>query len=292
MALADWKFNQFAFRHSITFTAAEQNLHFRQIKLLLKLLGRTYADQYDHKGFGLIRLSEGKLSTRQGNVIFLEDVIQSVIDEAKTQMAARNPDAKADPAIAHAVGIGALKYGVLKVKLEKDITFDPKAEVQFEGDTSAYVQYAHVRACAILDKFSSQTNGPDPDQTGKEGKIAAGKEKNKKNKEKAKAVTSNPLVLLPPLPSKLDLNESERLLLKKLAEFPDVLDYVATTMQPHALCEYALQVAKAFTSFYAASPVLTASDSLKSQRLHITVSTKNVLRLALETLGIKALEKM
>ncbi|MBI2445624.1 arginine--tRNA ligase [Candidatus Micrarchaeota archaeon] len=309
LALADWKWAKYHFDTSMIFTASEQNLHFRQLQTLLTKLGRTYAPNYLHKGFGLIRLTEGKLSTRQGRVVLLEDVIRSVTEEANDQMKARNPDAKPEEAIARAVGIGALKYGVLKVKLEKDITFDPKTEVQFEGDTSAYVQYAHVRACAILDKFAGQAEGPHAVQNangkGEKGKAAAnsGKEKNNKKKEKIAAqsnatparlsASAMESIQLPPLPAKLDLNESERLLLKKLAEFPDALDYVATTMQPHALCEYALQVAKAFTSFYAASPVLTAEKAgLKAQRLHITASTKNVLALALGVLGINALEKM
>ncbi len=303
LALADWKWQQYAFSQSWIFTASEQNLHFKQLQLILSKLGRPYADKYGHKGHGLIRLTEGKLSTRAGRVILLEDILHAVVDEAQSQMAARSPDQTPSPDIAKAVGIGALKYGVLKVKLEKDITFDPKAEVQFEGDTSAYVQYAHVRACAILDKYAGRSNGPDATND-EEGKSAAksGKQKNAKGKGKSvktnnandtPALSLSARATLPPLPEKLDLNESERLLLKKLAEFPDALQYVATTMQPHALCEYALQVAKAFTSFYAASPVLTAEkEGLKAQRLHITVSTKNVLALALGVLGIQALEKM
>ncbi|MBI5225822.1 arginine--tRNA ligase [Candidatus Micrarchaeota archaeon] len=284
LALADWKWQKYPFSQSWIFTAAEQNLHFRQLQLLLTKMGRPFASRYGHKGHGLIRLTEGKLSTRAGRVILLEDIIHAVEEEAKTQMTARNPDAKDQPdsksdlTIAKAVGIGALKYGVLKVKLEKDITFDPKAEVQFEGDTSAYIQYAHVRACAILEKFAAQ---------------APGKEKAKN----AKSSKNNPNAQngpnLPTVPTKLDLNDSEKQLLLKLAEFPDVLEYVATTMQPHALCEYAISVAKAFTSFYAVSPVLTPeNEDLKSQRLHIVASTKNVLALTLGVLGIDALEKM
>lgn len=294
LALADWKWQKYAFGQSMIFTAAEQNLHFKQLQLLLTKLGRAYAPHYQHKGFGLIRLTEGKLSTRQGRVVLLEDVIHDVVQEAKTQMQTRTPDAKPDAAIARAVGIGALKYGVLKVKLEKDITFDPKAEVQFEGDTSAYVQYAHVRACAILDKYRRQNDARKGGQNeaNKPGKEKGGKtlQKNKKEKESTAVLDAVPL---PPLPKKLDLNDAERLLLKKLAEFPDALEYVADTCQPHALCEYALSVAKAFTSFYAASPVLTAgSAELIAQRIHITASTKNVLALALGVLGIQALEKM
>jgi len=312
LALADWKWKKYGFQQSMIFTAAEQNLHFRQLQILLKKMGREYAGQYGHKGFGLIRLSEGKLSTRIGRVVLLEDVIADVVQEAKNQIEARKIEtplwsekniesqfrraAKDEDldveVVARAVGIGALKYGVLKVKLEKDITFDPAAEVQFEGDTSAYIQYAHVRACAILDKYARQNAGqkvgePKVETTKKE-KGAVKLEKNKKEENNAVSTAT-----LPPLPEKLALNDADRQLLKKLAEFPDALGYVASTYQPHALCEYALSVAKAFTSFYAASPVLTASNAdLVAQRLHITASTKNVLALALGVLGIQALEKM
>lgn len=287
LALADWKWKKYDFCQSWIFTASEQNLHFKQLQLLLSKLGRRFALRYNHKGFGLIKLSEGKMSTRQGRVVLLEEVIKDVTDESKAQMQARNPDKTPDPQIAKSVGIGALKYGVLKVRLEKDILFDPKAEVQFEGDTSAYIQYAHVRACAILEKHAGQSN----ESTAKTIKRGADKQSKKiKEKSESAAITQT---TMPPLPKKLDLNEPERLLLKKLAEFPEVLEYVGTTMQPHALCEYALSVAKAFTAFYAASPVLAADkELLKSQRLRITASTKNVLALALKTLGIVALEKM
>lgn len=260
LALADWKWKKYEFTQSWVITASEQNLHFRQLQKLLHEMGRKYAPNYHHKGFGLIRLAEGKMSTRQGRVVLLEDVIREVTAEAEKQVQEKS-HATQPKKTAQAVGIGALKYGVLKVRLEKDITFDPKTEVQFEGDTSAYIQYAHVRCHAILEKFHAQ-------------------EKTKKG------------ATLPTLPKKLELNQSEKNLLKKLAEFPDAVQYTADTLQPHALCEYALSVAKAFTQFYGQSPVLTAKDDLKAQRLHIVFSTKNVLSLALHVLGIAALEKM
>ncbi|MBI4361065.1 arginine--tRNA ligase [Candidatus Micrarchaeota archaeon] len=280
LALADWKWQKYAFAQSWVITASEQNLHFRQLQTLLKEMGRKYAEDYHHKGFGLIRLAEGKMSTRQGRVILLEDVIQEVVAEAERQV--REKSQSGNPKqTAKAVGIAALKYGVLKVRLEKDITFDPKAEVQFEGDTSAYIQYAHVRAASILEKYAREKSGK---QNKPNPKTRETKTKNPKDKQSG--------VLLPKPSKKLDLNQSEKNLLKKLAEFPEAVTYTAETLQPHALCEYALSVAKAFTQFYGASPVLSASDSLKTQRLHIASNTKNVLSICLKLLGIEALEKM
>lgn len=280
LALADWKWHKYHFTQSWVITASEQNLHFRQLQLLLEKMGRRYASNYHHRGFGLIRLSEGKMSTRQGRVVLLEDVIREVVTEAENQVREKSQRENAKQT-ARAVGIGALKYGVLKVRLEKEITFDPKAEVQFEGDTSAYIQYAHVRCHAILEKYAQEKpvkqNEPTP-------KTKETKTKNLKNKK--------PDAPLPKLPKKLELNASEKNLLKKLAEFPEAVTYTADTLQPHALCEYALSVAKAFTHFYGASPVLPAEGNLKAQRLHIVSNTKNVLSLTLKLLGIQAIEKM
>ncbi|HLD76399.1 MAG TPA: arginine--tRNA ligase, partial [Candidatus Norongarragalinales archaeon] len=132
LALADWKWKNYAFARSMIFTASEQNLHFRQLKLLLKKMGRPYADAYGHKGHGLIRLLEGKMSTRQGRVILLEDVLSGVIEEAKTQVTKKG-HASSVKKTSEGLGIGALKFGVLRISLQKDITFDPQNEVQFEG---------------------------------------------------------------------------------------------------------------------------------------------------------------
>ncbi len=324
LAIADWKWKKYNFAQSHIFTAAEQNLHFKQLQLLLKRLGREYAENYHHKGFGLIKLTEGKMSSRQGRVILLEDVLNDVIEEAEKQIAERSQQSQArkeqadtttganekenknqataarsaaekTKKVAKAVGIGALKFGVLRVKLEKEIVFDPSTEVKFEGDTSAYVQYAHVRCCGILEKFAAES-GNKKGGTAKDGKNEKTKEKasaTKQTKSPKKAKSGSLLVLLPPIPAKLDLNESEKLLLKKLAEFPELVEYVSGTMQPHALCEYALCVAKAFTHFYSNSPVLTAgNENIRAQRLQIVASTKNVLCLTLKLLGIEALERM
>lgn len=254
IALADWKWKKYKFSESCVFTASEQNLHFRQLQLLLKKLGREYAEKYNHRGFGLIRLEEGKMSTREGRVLLLEDVLSEAIWEAKKQVLAKQQATEVDET-AKALGIGALKFGVLRITMAKDITFSATREVQFEGDTSAYVQYAHVRCCSILEK------------AGTDAKTAK--------------------------PKKLQLNDAEKALLKTLALFPLAVQSSAEKLEPHRLCDYALALGHAFTKFYDQSPVLTAgTPGLKNQRLAMVKATKNVLALTLTLLGIKALERM
>ncbi len=329
LALADWKMKKYGFDESLVITAAEQNLHFRQLQALLAGMGRTYAPHYGHIGFGLIRLSDGKLSTRLGRVVLLEDVLEQTVKAAENELRARKglADAPQDQsghaienmesktaaaakiqdyseaeirAVSEAVGVAALKFAVLRTRLEKDITFDPAAETRFEGDTAAYVQYAHVRCHGILEKFSVQTATENPSQ-GQNARAKSGSSPKTKSvasakpaKAKKSALRSDPAEspALPPLPKKMELNQAERELLNVLSAFSETVAATAEKKQPHVLCEYALKVAKAFTHFYAAAPVLTASEALKAQRIHIVFSTKNVLGLTLGLLGIMALERM
>jgi len=259
LGLADDKFEKYAFDESVILTAAEQNMHFKQVIKTLELLGRKYAQNYKHVGFGLISLQEGKLSTREGRVVFLEDVLNQVSDYAKEEIMQRQGDysKKEISEIAGMIGIGSAKFAVLRITPEKSILFDLKKIVSFEGDTGAYAQYTCVRAESILEKA---------------------------REEKAK---------IPSDLSKFDFNREERRVAKLISEYPIVLKNASHAMQPHQVCDYILKLSAAFNEFYHAHRVLNAEEKEeKPKRLALVKATASVLENALSLLGIKVPEKM
>lgn len=268
LALADFKKKEFNFDESVILTASEQNMHFRQFIKVLELLGRDYAARYKHVGFGLISLPEGKLSTREGRVVFLEDILNETIDYAREEIESistkehitekkKGMDEKGIGEAASIVGIGSAKFAVLRITPEKNIMFDLKKIVSFEGDTGAYVQYTCVRAKSVLHKA-----------------------------EEEKALSKKK-------PAQPEFNEEEALVAKYLAQYPLVLKNACTSMQPHQVCDYLLKLSAAFNGFYHKHRVLNAeNEEEKAKRLLLVKATAKTIESALRVLGIQVPEKM
>ncbi len=257
LALADYKFKKYKFSESIYVTASEQNLHFRQVFAILSKLGREYNNR--HVGFGLINFEGEKMSTRSGKVILLADVIEEAKQEAKQQILQRDATVAGQELKerALAIGLSALKFAVLRVSGEKDINFDFKRMVSFEGDTGPYLQYSLVRCKSILNKAAEKT-----------------KENTKKNK-------------------KYNFNHEEKELVISLSAFPIIIEKAGKSLSPHILCDYLLKTAAAFSKFYSMHSVLDAEmPEAKITRLKLVKATANVLETGLELLGITPLKKM
>ncbi|HII38969.1 TPA: arginine--tRNA ligase [Candidatus Micrarchaeota archaeon] len=162
LALADWRWKKHGFDKCIYVTGSDQNAHFRQFFKILEILGRPYSKRLQHVGYGLISLPEGKFSTRKGRIVFLSDLLDDATQEAKNEILARRQKTeertgeeyseKEMNKAAAAVGVGATKFAFLRVGADKNIVFDTKRVVSFEGDTGAYVQYTLVRCRNILHK--------------------------------------------------------------------------------------------------------------------------------------------
>jgi arginyl-tRNA synthetase len=259
LGLADYKWSRYKPDLLYICTDARQNLHFQQVKKVLELLKREYAGRLHHQGFGYITLPEGLMSTREGRVVLLEDVLSQAVGEAKKEIREeRKGEYSEEQAseIARAVGIAATKFAVLRVAPEKNVVFDFRQMVRFSGDTGAYLQYTLVRTRGILGKAGTAPF------------------------EKQLVVFSQ-------------LAPEERALVRLLADFPTVAEYAARRFLPHVLCEHLLEVAAAFSDFYEKQPVLKAeSAALRDQRLRIVQATRTVLENGLRLLGIRAPEKM
>ncbi len=265
LALADYKWEKCEFDESVYFTASEQNLHFKQLFLTLKLLNRPYADKLKHVGFGLVNLPEGKMSTRAGRVVLLEDVLTRAVEAAREEVEKRQEYSKQDAEeIARSVGVSAVKFSVLRVSPEKEIMFDFKAMTSFEGDTSAFVQYSLVRAKSILRKA-------------KELGLQLPKPKDLNHEES----------------NQLEFNCAERALLASIAEFPLVVRRVAESLEPHVVCDFLLKQSALFSSFYDSSPVLKAATrEEQAKRLAILEAASVVFENGLRLLGIQTPAKM
>jgi len=257
MGFAQWRWEKYHFDKSVIVTASEQNTHFRQVFKLLELMGREYAQKLFHIGFGLVFLEGGvKLSSRKGNVLLLEDVLDDAEGLALAQITDRGYSSEDAKKIAFAVGVGSLKFGILRVSSEKNINFSMQKAVSFEGDTGAYLQYTVVRAKNILKK------------AGYSSSAAVGVQA-------------------------CALSKDERELARMIAQYPQAVRSAAISMAPHQICDYGLKVAAAFSTFYSSSPVLEAESEEKKQlRLVLVAATVSTLESGLALLGINVPEKM
>jgi arginyl-tRNA synthetase len=251
-ALAKRKFEDYNIDRSIYVVGSEQKLHFKQVFKTLELAGFEKAKKCYHLSFELVMLKGGKMSSRLGNIIYYDDLYAEVFQEALNEVEKREIVKENKEETARIVTLGALKFSMLRKDNNKVILFDPKEAVNFEGQTGAYVQYAHARASRILEK----------------------------EEPSLKDVKFH------------ELKKEERNLLEMLAKFPDAVEQAAEKYKPSFIANYIFDVAKAFNEFYHTCPVLQAEAEPKKARLALVLATKIVLRKGLYVLGIEAPERM
>ena len=256
LAAAIYRHETFKFARSLYVVGAEQTLHFQQLFKILELLGFEWAENCAHVPFGLIRFKEGRMSTRAGTIILLEEVLNRSIDMAREIIEEKNPDLPDKDSAAKAVGLGAVRFGDLSNDRIKNIEFDWNKALDFSGETAAYIQYAHARICSILRKSSLDDNAWD---------------------DRAASL--------------LTLDE-ETVLIKTLAILPDKIIASAESYKPSILARYLIDVAREFNRFYHNCPVLSSEGELKHGRLLLVNATRQVIANGLALLGIEAPEEM
>ena len=227
----------------------DQKLYHRQLQAALELLGSA-APAPVHYSFVL--LGKGSMSTRQGNLVLLEDFVAEARRKAGAALAARGH--AADPTVARAVAYSALKYSFLKVANDKQVLFDWDKAMAFEGESGPYLLYSHARICSILRKYGKP---------------------------------------LPPWAEFAALEAAEEAeLVKLLAELPDQVARALRVRSPHVIAGYTFAVARHFSTFYHACPILQAVSPLREARLLLAAATRQVLANCLGLMGIDALERM
>lgn len=252
IATAIYRARTYNFVKNIYAVGQEQSNHFRQLKAVLKKMGFDWSDDMVHVDFGLVTKNRQKLSTRKGNIILLEPTLQEAISRAKAQIEEKNPELENKEEVAHAVGVGAVKFYDLKTDRRNGYDFDLEAMVSFEGETGPYVQYAYARIQSILRKANFT---PSTDAT---------------------YSLSNP--------------ESWEII-KLLQDFSRVVKRAAENYDPSLIAKYAINLAQAFNKYYAHTRILDESPERES-RLALSYSTAVVLKEALRLLGVDAPEKM
>ncbi|MEO0019793.1 MAG: arginine--tRNA ligase [candidate division WOR-3 bacterium] len=231
----------------------EQEFYFKQFNAALQLLG--YNVPCVHVNFGLVRLPEGRLSTREGRIILLEDVINEAIERAKAIVVERELTAEEKEEIARKVGIGAIKYADLSQNRIKEVVFDWNRMLALDGDSAPYLQYAYTRTRSILRKA-----------------------------EKLNRSLADPSLLVAP--------EEQKLLLH-IARFPESILAAAQNYEPHRIANRLYSLARDFSLFYDRVPVLKAeTKELCASRLALVEMTGTVIKIGLNLLGIDVLERM
>ena len=254
IATAMYRKKTYDFYKNVYVVASQQKLHFEQLRAVLKKMGFDWWNDCEHVSFGMVSMKDGSMKTREGKVIFLEDVLNRAIDKTKSIIEERNPNLEHKEEVAKQVGVGAVIFQDLFNNRIKDYTFDWDQVLNFDGETGPYTQYTFARSCSILDKgeFELKDN------------------------------------------SKFDLlvDDTEIDIVKHLSKFEEVLLNATEKYEPSFLTRYTVELAKLFNKFYANCPINTAEDELKYQRLYLTYSVNKCLKLSLSLLGIEAPVRM
>ena len=254
LAAALYRKKNYDFYKSLYVVGMDQTLHFKQVFTTLKLMGHVWADDCRHIGFGLVRFADKKLSTRKGDVIFLEDLLNESIEKTMEIINEKNPDLENKEDVSKKAGVGAMVFTYLKNSREKDIVFDWKEMLSFDGETGPYVQYSYARGRSILRKLNESSDNADY--------------------------------------SKLNSKE-EFELIKTLGDFSEAINHSIDKFEPSVVTRYVIDVAKAFNKFYNAHKIVGIEDEgLRAARLKMVEATCQVIKNALYLIGLEAVEKM
>ena len=254
LAAAEWRMKEYDFVKMLYVVGNEQAQHFVELKTVLKKMGYDWADEIHHVPFGLITQGGKKLSTRKGNVVFLDQVLKDAVSLAKKQIQEKNPDLANQDQVAHDVGVGAVVFHDLKNDRLDNFDFNLEEVVRFEGDTGPYVQYTNARAQSVLRKAAAM--GEKPSDTD------------------------------------LALNDDWAFAVAKdLADFPRIVARASEKFEPSVIAKYSLDLAKKFNKYYANVKILNKDDKIGA-RLALVQATSIVLTESLRLLGVNAPKEM
>lgn len=262
LGTAERRFAEYHLDSHVYVVGNEQNYHFQVLKLILKKLGFEWSDNIFHLSYGMVELPEGKMKSREGTVVDADDLIQKMYEEARAtsdesgKLADMSEEDKAK--LYHMIGLGALKYFIIKVDPKKTMLFNPKESIDFNGNTGPFIQYTHARIRSILRKAA----------------------------EKGIEYAASPL-------PKVELSAKEIRLIKLLNTFPAKIAEGAQAYSPAVIANYAYDLAKEFNQYYHDTPILKEeNEDVLKMRLVLIDTLSAVLRKAMGILGIELPERM
>jgi arginyl-tRNA synthetase len=260
LGTAHQRFDEFGFDTHVYVVGNEQDYHFQVLALILKKLGYGWSDRLVHLSYGMVELPDGKMKSREGTVVDADDLMEEMSETARTMSAelgkldGYSEEEKKD--IFTTVGMGALKYFILKVDPKKNMTFDPVESVDFNGNTGPFIQYTHARIRSVLRK--ARENG-----------VEAG------------------------IPPDLEPNPKETDLIKRITYFPEVINDAGHELNPAGIANYCYELAKEFNQFYHDFSIMNAeSGDSKKFRLLLSEVVVRTLARGMWLLGIEMPERM
>ncbi|MBK9730113.1 MAG: arginine--tRNA ligase [Chitinophagaceae bacterium] len=261
LGTADLRYKDYAPDVMMYTVANEQDYHFKVLKLVCQKLGRPYANGIYHLNYGLVDLPTGRMKTREGTVVDADDLLDEMDATAaqKTKEVGKieHFSIEAQHQLFHQLGLGALKFFILKVDPRKKMIFNPEESIDFHGFTGPFIQYTHARICSVLRKA---------------------KERNILIEGKANIASIDPI---------------ERQLIMLLNEYPAIIQEAATKFEPSTLANYLYQLAKEYNHFYAALQILNADDEQQRMfRLQLSTNIAAIIKKGMKLLGIDVPEQM
>ena len=253
LAAAFYRKKTYNFNKCLYVVASQQNLHFKQWFKVLELAGEEWYKDLYHVAHGMVSLEEGSLSTRSGNVVYLDDVLNMAVSKSREIIKEKSEDLPNPDEVAEQIGVGAVIFGVLYNNRIKDMTFSYSRALNFDGETGPYVQYTQARCRSLLEKCAYPDC--DPDYSGIAGEEAGE-------------------------------------VLKLLDSYPDVILSAVEKYEPCYLSRFLVDLSQAFGKFYLACNIAKAPDAVRKARLMLVKAVQGVLVDGLSLLGIKAPEKM
>jgi len=257
LAAIVYRANTYDYDKSLYVTSYEQNLHFKQVFEVAKLLDLDdkYVKGLEHVPFGMVRLKEGKMSTREGNIIKLEELLNEAISRALKIVEEKNPELENKEEVAKRVGLGAVIFNDLANSRIKDEIFDWDTMLNFQGETGPYIQYIYVRTKSVIEKA-----GYVPEFENLKLDVLSGKE--------------------------------EILVVKTISMFKDILEQVVDKNEPSILSRYLIDLSQDFSSFYNASKIIVEDKEIQDARLYLTYVVGIILKKGCELLGMQMPDRM
>ena len=254
LAAAIYRQNTYHFDKCLYVVAYQQDLHFRQVFRVLEKMGYPWAKDCVHVAFGMVSFEGEALSTRKGNVVLLDDLLDQAVAKAREIIEEKSPNLENKDEVARQVGIGAVVYTDLSANRIKDIDFRWERALNFDGESAPYVQYTHARCCSVLRKAGDLVNAA-PDWS---------------------ALT----------------DDEVQALLRLLSRFPDVIREAADKYEPSMITRAVTDIAQAFNKYYYEHRILDGEQAQAAARVALTEATRAVIKTGLYLIGIEAPERM
>lgn len=256
IALGKIRYDDYKMDKMVYIVASEQIHHFKVLFKIFDKFKFPFAKGCHHLAYGMVYLPEGKMKSREGNVVDADNLAEEIHASSKKEILKRHPEIKKTEleTRAEAIGMGAIKFFILKYDAMKDFVFNPKESLSFEGETGPYIQYTHARTCSILNKY------------------------NEKISEKINYDLLN--------------TDEDKSLIKLLSDFPNTVEKSAEEYKPSLITRYLLDLAQSFNMYYHKHQILQEDKKIEKARILLIYCVKNVLESGLALLGIDSPEEM